>query len=134
MVDTVDTSRGSQPGVVEGLVGVEAPEPHDEALVEQQGLELLAAVIDQRLGERRPRHGRGDGVEAEVGQLGRLLQQQVGHDDERLGLALGIGHAQLAALGEGNHDLGVLGGLVLGVVRSSRPGADVDDQQLTAVG
>jgi hypothetical protein len=105
---------GAQPGIVEDLVGVEAAEPHDERLVEQQRLELLGAVVDQRLGERRPRHRRRHRVEAQLRELGCLFEQQVGGDHERLGGALGVGHAELAALGEREDDLRVLGRLVLG--------------------
>ena len=81
---------------------------------------VLRAV--EQLAEAGPRHHVVDGVEPEVGQLGHLLLELVGRGDEQLAEGPGVDEAQLAALGEGDHHVGVLGHRVLGALaRSSWP-------------
>ena len=141
----------AQPGGEEDLVGVEVADPGHELLVHEQRLQA-GVVLAQHDGEALPAHHVLDRVEAEVGELVDALAQRrpVGRGRGRraggrrrpgaVGRRGGHEHlpegprvdvAQLAALGEGDHHVGVLGLGLLGALhpqqlaahaRGGRPG------------
>ena len=113
--------------------------PGREALVHEQRLDPAVVLVQQRA-EAVPAHQVLDRVEPEVGQLGDRLadgravaagrprdgaeRRAVGLErrggDEQLAEGAGVDVAQLAALGEGDDDVGVLG---LGVLGATSPAA-----------
>ena len=110
------------------------PMPADEALLHEQGLQLHVGAAQQPAGELGDRDRLIDGIEPELGELGDVVGQLVGHGDEHLAEGTGVDEPELPALGEGDHHVGVLDHRVLGLgPQELAAHAQVDDEHLTAV-
>src|SRR3954454_10686536 len=119
---------------MEDLVGVDVADAGDELLVHQGSLQLHVALSHQ-LAEVVPAHGALEWIEAEMGQLVDLGLDAVELRDEHLAERARIDEPQLAALGEGDDDVGVLGHRLLGArgpPQLARP-PEGDPQHLAAV-
>ena len=124
----------SEPRAPEDLVAVDVADAGDELLVHQQRLQLGVALREHRP-EVLPRHRGLERVDAEVRELGDLLLDGVGLGHEHLAERARVDEAQLPALGERDHDVGVLRhrlARALGPQQLTRH-AEVDHQHVVAV-
>src|SRR5262249_11929998 len=124
----------AQPGAEEDLVAVDVADPGEELLVHQERLQLHVLRRDEPP-EAVPRHRVLERIDPEVRQLRHLLLHTVELRHEHLAERAWVDEAQLTALRERDHDVGVLRhGLARALGPDELSGhAEMDHQDVAAI-